>query len=407
MCNVHKFRPSDEKEAEKMKKLFSILLFSIIVFSATGSVTMAQVYVYAVTKLTDNSYEDMAPNINDNGYVVWQGSRGSHREIFLYDGTTTTQITDNSLGSRSPGINNNGYVVWYEWDGLDYEIFLYDGTTITQLTNNSYDDKSPGINDNGYVVWYGWDGTDDEIFLYDGTTITQITDNNDDNYPGMNNNGHVVWSGFDGTDDEIFLYDGTTTTQITNNDYRDRYPEINDNGYVAWKAGEGKFNSDLFVYDGTTTVQIRIRYFNDKYPRINNNGYVVWYALDNTTPEIFLGVPTVPSYQCSIVPDSTIVSKGSSLGFEVTVTNNTDEVQTFLFATNVSLPTTGRKYPPPPAYLRGPFRVSLDPYESISRHLSQYVGGTAPPRTYRYHGYVGTGAVGIYQECQFEFEIIE
>ena len=38
---------------------------------------------YVITQITDNSYEDSDPQINDNGYVVWFGSDGSDLEIFL------------------------------------------------------------------------------------------------------------------------------------------------------------------------------------------------------------------------------------------------------------------------------------------------------------------------------------
>ncbi len=142
-----------------MKKCFVVLLFSLIAIFGTGSVATA--VVYTVTNITNNSsFLRGAPQINDNGYVVWYGSGNLDpldttidSEIFLYDGTTTTQITNNSYDDWYPQINDNGYVVWYGNDGSDDEIFLYDGTTTTQLTNNSYSDGSPQINDNGYVVW--------------------------------------------------------------------------------------------------------------------------------------------------------------------------------------------------------------------------------------------------------------
>jgi serralysin len=57
--------------------------------------------------------------------VVWEGWTGIvDREIFFYDGTSTTQITDNALGDYAPQINDNGQVVWEENDGSDKEIFL-------------------------------------------------------------------------------------------------------------------------------------------------------------------------------------------------------------------------------------------------------------------------------------------
>ncbi len=36
---------------------------------------------------------------------------------------TITQLTNNAYYDYAPQINNNGYVVWYGWDGSDYEIF--------------------------------------------------------------------------------------------------------------------------------------------------------------------------------------------------------------------------------------------------------------------------------------------
>jgi hypothetical protein len=46
-------------------------------------------------------------------------------EIFLYDGTSTTQLTNNDLlHDIAPQINDNGWVVWGGQDGSDYEIFL-------------------------------------------------------------------------------------------------------------------------------------------------------------------------------------------------------------------------------------------------------------------------------------------
>ena len=80
----------------------------------------------STTQLSDNHYNNSgAPQINNNGDVVWSGYDDSYEEIFLYDGTSTRQLTDNHH-SRAGGhqINNNGEVVWYGYDGSDHEIFL-------------------------------------------------------------------------------------------------------------------------------------------------------------------------------------------------------------------------------------------------------------------------------------------
>src|SRR4030043_656160 len=93
---------------------------------------------------------------------------------------------------------------------------------------------------------------------------------------------------------------------------------------------------------------------------------------------------------CTLTPDNPptpSVPRGGTLGFQATVTNNTDEVQVFKFATRKDKPGGG-KYPPF-GYLKGPVTVRLDPHDSISKHLSQYIPDTAPLGTYTYYGYVG------------------
>jgi hypothetical protein len=128
-----------------------------------------------------------------------------------------------------------------------------------------------------------------------------------------------------------------------------------------------------------------------------------------TKPRINLGsasdgLSLVPVCQCQLVPDATIIPRGGTLGFWATVTNNTDEIQVFAFATNLTKPN-GKKYPPS-GYLKGPVKVRLDPYDSISRHLSQYIPSNPPLGDYVYHGIVGYPGVGIYHECGFDFEVV-
>jgi cysteine-rich repeat protein len=313
------------EETSKIKVILTLLLF-VTVTLASVSVSYAG---YVTMQITNNSYDDGNPQINDNGYVVWSGWDGTDAEIFLYDGTTTTQLTNNSYDDLDPQINNNGYVVWSGWDGTDAEIFLYDGTTTTQLTNNSYNDGHPQINNNGYVVWVGsgggnwmiflyngvgitnissssfsfyfpqindngyvvwevFDGSDWEIFLYDGTSITQLTNNSDNDVsPDINNSGYIVWEAWDGSDYEIVIYNGISTTQITNNGYSDFDPKISDNGHVAWQQWDGS-DYEMFVYNGTTTTQLTNNAYDDYIFDINDNGYVVWSGWDGSDWEIFL-----------------------------------------------------------------------------------------------------------------------
>jgi hypothetical protein len=109
--------------------------------------------------------------------------------------------------------------------------------------------------------------------------------------------------------------------------------------------------------------------------------------------------------ECLLVPDVSVVARGGTLGFDITVTNNTDEVQVFGFATYATKPGGG-KYPLS-GYLIGPVRVSLDPYGSRSAHRSLPISSDTPLGTYTYHGIVGTPGVGLYHQCQFYFQVTD
>src|SRR4030065_190536 len=251
-------------EKARKTKVVLILILSIIITFARASICHSE---YRIEQLTKSSFSEDRPQINDHGYVVWEGYDGSDREIFLYDGTSISNISNNSFADWFPQINNNNYVVWEGSDGSDGEIFLYNGMNTIQISNNSYDDFSPQINNNGYVAWFGYDGHDYEIFLYNGMNTIQLTNNlYDDEYFHINDDGHVVfwnesdnsvfrvWIQYDGSDFEIFLYDDTGTTQITNNSYDDLDPQVNNNGYIVWLGCSGTVCTDVNVSLATPTT---------------------------------------------------------------------------------------------------------------------------------------------------------
>ena len=251
-----------------------------------------EIYLYngsAIINISNNTYDDYNPQINNNGYVTWEGSDGPDYEIYLYNGATVIKITNNTYGDYNPRINNNGFIAWEGSDGPDYEIYLYNGSaTLVKITNNTNGDYNPQINDNGFVVWEGWDGTDYEIYFYNSTTTTNISNNSSDDYnPQINNNGFVAWEGWDGTDYEIYLFKGTAITNISNNSYDDYNPLINNRGYVVWEGSDGP-DTEIFYYYGTNITQVTKNPYNDTTPQINDKGNIVWSYYDGTDWEIFL-----------------------------------------------------------------------------------------------------------------------
>jgi uncharacterized membrane protein len=114
----------------------------------------------------------------------------------------------------------------------------------------------------------------------------------------------------------------------------------------------------------------------------------VWCEITNPENTIIPVVPQIP--------------KGETFSFAVTAGNNSDGIETVLFGIKATLPsgTTTR-------FLVGPIQVTLDPYESRSAHLSHFIPSNVELGTYTCRGYVGRPGVGIIDECQSDFEVIE
>jgi Tol biopolymer transport system component len=265
---------------------------------------MALAANYDVKAITNDSFDNFIPQINDSGQIVWCCDDGNDMEIYLYDIPTSsmTQITNNNYADVDPLINNKGQIVWHNVNYDDHEIFFYDPTTSTtkQITDNNYDDMWPQINNNGQVVWFCSDGNDFEIFLYDpaASSTTQLTNNSyDDKIAQINDKGQIAWSSYDGNDSEIYLYDIPTssTTQITNNDYNDAAPEINNKGQIVWRFQDlASFNSTygIKLFDPATSSTKQIigavgDGHNCQALQINNNGQVA-AVIQIVTQELYL-----------------------------------------------------------------------------------------------------------------------
>lgn len=254
-------------------------------------------------RITTNSQDDWAPQINAAGRMAWHASDGSDFEIYCgdSDGKNIVRITSNSLSDEDPKINDIGRIVWQAFDGADYEIFSAnaDGTGVVQITSNAVPDRHPSINNNNKIVWEQFDGADCEIWSAnaDGTGLVQITNNNaasgyprEDVWPKINNNDRVVWYGYDGTDWEIFSanVDGTNLVNVSNNTREDEAPEISDAGTVVWHSFHDSTNTEIYVNAATggTPLRVTTNSYEDWYPQISAAGYIVWMARNGSDWEI-------------------------------------------------------------------------------------------------------------------------
>jgi Tol biopolymer transport system component len=262
-------------------------------FAPGGAAPPAQAYPIAGLRLTSNTADDWAPEVNASGRVVWHGWDGNDFEIYSASasGGTPVRITNNTYNDEDPKINASGRTVWQGFDGQDYEIFSAnaDGTGLVQITNNATNDWHPEINDLGRIVWESFDGTDYEIYSAnaDGTDVVQITNNTaasgyprEDVWPQINNSNRIVWFGYDGSNWEIFSAnaDGTGLVNISNNSYENEYPRINDAGRVVWQAWVSNTNTEIFSADaaGGPVTRLTNNSVEDWWPQINASGQVVW-----------------------------------------------------------------------------------------------------------------------------------
>lgn len=114
-------------------------------------------------------------------------------------------------------------------------------------------------------------------------------------------------------------------------------------------------------------------------------------------------ISLLPPVSVTTTPDSTTIVRGSNLGYQVTLTNNTSSRQTFQFWTNITLPNGNTV--PVGRELVGPVTVTLGPNASRSAHISHFISGGASLGTYTYHGYVGPYPT-VGDQSNFAFDVV-
>jgi len=116
-------------------------------------------------------------------------------------------------------------------------------------------------------------------------------------------------------------------------------------------------------------------------------------------------VPVVGEEVVSIelVPDATVYAPGETLGFTATLTNNTQQVQSFYGITEVTLPN-GNPYPGNPVL--GPQPIVLDPAATVNRYVAHFIPYSAPAGVYTYTATIGTPPDNVIDTDSFDFEVL-
>jgi hypothetical protein len=248
-------------------------------------------YGGGIAQVTNNSYFDVAPKVNDNGSIVWQGYDGSDYEIYcLVPGQAVKQITNNSVADVLPEMNASGHLVWMEWDGNDWQVWYNLGNGNVQLTNNNALNVLPQITNDDQIYWQGYDGSDYEIYQYNPVTkmTTPVTNNSvADVWPQVNASGQLTWMEWTNNNWQIMYESTNGPVPVTTSGDNER-PQIADNGLIVWQGANGSSNYQIYSYNiGTgVTTQITNNATNNVTPAVKN-GVLVWSEWNGSYWQIY------------------------------------------------------------------------------------------------------------------------
>lgn len=106
----------------KVDKSGSRLIFS----DSSSALLIAENISYQQPKINNNQIfihsKEQAQINNRDIYVYVQNVNGNY-EVFVSDGSTEIQLTNNRFDDLFPQINENNVIIWQGFDGQDFEIF--------------------------------------------------------------------------------------------------------------------------------------------------------------------------------------------------------------------------------------------------------------------------------------------
>jgi hypothetical protein len=236
------------------KAIPTVALFSVA-FAACAAAQLPP--GYEIIQVTEDAYYQPGARMNNRGQFVFMTwfdvSDRLTEEIFLYDNGELIRLTDDYVQDVCPDINDDGTIVWCRGIGPinpdtgepSLEIVVYEGGELTTLTDNGDQDVGPSINNVGQIVWDRWPGGGCEdsradIYFHDGQSIHQITDDDWSNQGAeINDFGDIVWTQYDFCVDpwesRIMMYSDHVITQISPDEtFEPRGVSINNAGQVAW-----------------------------------------------------------------------------------------------------------------------------------------------------------------------------
>ncbi len=123
-----------------------------------------------------NTWTDYGGQINNKGQVVISGEKG----LYLVNPISPTQITDNNgYFDVAPQVLDDGRIVWQGWDGHDYEIYSPDAGAGHHPAHQQRQRGCHAPDEcHGHLVWMNWDGSNWQVWYNLGNGPVQLTHGN-------------------------------------------------------------------------------------------------------------------------------------------------------------------------------------------------------------------------------------
>jgi len=351
---------------------------------------------YSVQQTTDGGYIIVGGTDSFAFYDVYLIKTDSAGNL-IWEKTLGGPIFDEDLevGHSVQQTSDGGYIIGgnkYSISLGGYEVYLIktdsSGNLIWEKTfgSNSSANSVQQTTDGGYIV-AGWYASGGRYIYYD--VYLMKTD------PF----GNLLWSKtFGGSYDEFgnsvhelieggYIIVGSTNSKGAG-DHDAYLIKTDTSGNLVWEKTFGRASGD----------------WGESVQQTTDGGYIIAGLTESfgagSRDVYLLKILEVPDL--TLTPDSTSIPRGGTLGYTVTVTNNTGVSQRFQYWTHVLLPN-GNKYPPM-GELFGPYTLRLNPGETRNAHLTHAIPMTAPLGTYTYKGFIGPYPT-VWDDDQFDFTV--
>ncbi len=222
---------------------------------------------YEMLRLTEFGGSYSRPDLNNRGEMIWADSHPPDvSNIMLFSRGIVRQLTDDTYYDIQPRINDHGdytHLIAEDFFGVvDVTWNIAGQTTVYDAMNAA--NAHPDINNAGQIVWddkFSDNASDQPVFLFNGKSVQQISDNGLCNHtPRINNSGQIVFDVTDikqvGGPSTMVLFEDGVLIPLTDNEKARAGISINDTGQIIWSESNlnGSNRRIMLWEDGIASV---------------------------------------------------------------------------------------------------------------------------------------------------------